>query len=149
MNKLGSIGSSVMVGRMVGVKVGKGVSVTSGVPVGGVVVGCRVLITNKSGVFEAGNPNGVAVGPNVFTGVGVCRNGSDGNPLHPERSEIIRRIKAVFFMKHLLCHLCLDFQHSHYEPPYLFLGGAAISTQGMASSFNERLLTCNKFRCRD
>jgi hypothetical protein len=47
---------------MVGVKVGKGVSVTSGVPVGGVVVGCAVLITNKSGVKDAGKPNGVALG---------------------------------------------------------------------------------------
>src|SRR5688500_13743834 len=62
-NKLGSIGSSVMVGRVVGVKVGKGVSVRSGVPVGGVVVGSGVLITNKSGVCVAGKPNGVTVGP--------------------------------------------------------------------------------------
>jgi hypothetical protein len=75
---------------MVGVKVGRGVSVRIGVPVGGVVVGCRVLITNKSGVFEAGNPNGVAVGPGVFTGVDVCRNGSEiGKPEQPERREII------------------------------------------------------------
>ena len=83
MNKLGSIGSSVIVGRMVGVKVGKGVSVTSGVPVGGVVVGCGVLITNKSGVFEAGNPNGVAVGPNVFT-EWALQERKAGNPLHPK-----------------------------------------------------------------
>ena len=137
MNKLGSIGSSVMVGRMVGVKVGKGVSVTSGVPVGGVVVGCGVLITNKSGVFEAGNPNGVAVGPNVFTGVGVCRNGSDGNPLHPERSEIIRRIKAVFFMKHLLCHLCLDFQHSCFEPSTCSLAAGQFQRRAWLHRFNE------------
>ena len=60
-NKLGSIGSSVIVGRIVGVKVGKGVFVITGVPVGGVVVGSAVLITNKSGVCVAGNPNGVAV----------------------------------------------------------------------------------------
>jgi len=91
-----------MVGRMVGVKVGKGVSVRSGVPVGGVVVGCGVLITNKSGVFEAGNPNGVAVGPNVFTGRGVCRNGIDGNPLQPERREIITIIKINLLISPLM-----------------------------------------------
>ena len=61
-NKLGSSGSSVIVDRMVGVNVGKGVSVMRGVPVGGVVVGSGVLITNKSGVCVAGSPNGVAVG---------------------------------------------------------------------------------------
>ena len=90
MNKLGSIGSSVIVGRAVGVKVGKGVFVTSGVPVGGVVVGSGVLITNKSGVKVAGKPNGVTVGPGVFTGVGVCRKGIEiGKPEQPERREII------------------------------------------------------------
>ena len=90
MNKLGSIGSSVMVGRVVGVKVGKGVSVRSGVPVGGVVVGSGVLITNKSGVCVAGKPNGVTVGPSVYTGVGVCRKGSEiGKPAQPDRREII------------------------------------------------------------
>jgi hypothetical protein len=61
-NKLGSIGSSVMVGNVVAVKVGNGVSVTSGVSVDGVVVGWGVLITNRSGVFEASNENGVTVG---------------------------------------------------------------------------------------
>lgn len=61
-NKLGSTGSSVIVGRMVDVKVGKGVFVIRGVPVGGVVVGSGVLITNKSGVCVAGKPKGVAVG---------------------------------------------------------------------------------------
>jgi hypothetical protein len=61
-NKLGSTGSSVIVGRMVDVKVGKGVFVIMGVPVGGVVVGSGVLITNKSGVCVAGKPKGVAVG---------------------------------------------------------------------------------------
>lgn len=94
MNKLGSIGSSVMVGRMVGVKVGIGVFVMMGVPVGGVVVGCAVLITNKSGVCVAGKPNGVTVGPWVFTAVGVCRNGSEiGKPEQPERREIITIMK--------------------------------------------------------
>jgi hypothetical protein len=98
-NKLGSSGSSVMVGRMVGVKVGRGVFVMSGVPVGGVVVGCAVLITNKSGVFEAGSPNGVAVSPGVFTGVEVCRNGMEiGDPLHPARRETITVTKTIFFI---------------------------------------------------
>jgi len=106
-NKLGSIGSSVMVGRIVGVKVGKGVSVTSGVPVGVVVVGCGVLITNRSGVCVAGNPNGVAVGPAVFTGVGVCRNGSEiGKPEQPERREIITIIKINLLISPLV-HIIL------------------------------------------
>ena len=134
MNKLGSIGSSVMVGRRVGVKVGRGVSVTIGVPVGGVVVGCGVLTTNKSGVYEAGNPKGVTVGPNVFTGVGVCRNGSDGNPLHPERREILTRIKMVFFIKHLIE---LEIAHLHLRQvqvssPWsrLLNEGACVETSG-------------------
>ena len=102
-NKLGSIGSSVMVALMVGVKVGRGVSVMIGVPVGGVVVGCGVLITNRSGVFEAGNPNGVAVGPAVFTVVGVCRNGSEmGKPEQPERREIITIIKIDLLISPLV-----------------------------------------------
>ena len=103
MNKLGSIGSSVMVGRMVGVKVGKGVSVTSGVPAGGVVVGCGELITNRSGVKVTGRPNGVAVGPGVFTGVGVCRKGIEiGKPEQPDRREIITIIRINLFIAPLL-----------------------------------------------
>ena len=102
-NKLGSIGSSVMVGRVVGVKVGKGVSVRSGVPVGGVVVGSGVLITNKSGVCVAGKPNGVTVGPSVYTGVGVCRKGSEiGKPAQPDRREIITIIKINLFISPLM-----------------------------------------------
>ena len=102
-NKLGSIGSSVMVGRVVGVNVGKGVSVRSGVPVGGVVVGSGVLSTNRSGVCVAGKPNGVAVGPSVFTGVGVCRKGSEiGKPAQPERREIITIIKINLFISPLM-----------------------------------------------
>jgi len=102
-NKLGSIGSSVMVGRVVGVNVGKGVSVRSGVPVGGVVVGSGVLITNKSGVCVAGKPNGVTVGPTVFTGVGVCRKGMEiGKPAQPERREIITIIKINLFISPLM-----------------------------------------------
>ncbi len=52
--KIGSIGSSVIVGRIVAVNSGVGVSVTRGVPVDGVLVAARVLSTNKSGVFVAG-----------------------------------------------------------------------------------------------
>ena len=103
MNRLGSIGSSVMVGRMVGVKVGKGVSVTSGVPVGGVVVGCGELITNMSGVKVAGRPNGVAVGPGVFAGVGVCRKGIEiSKPEQPDRRETITIIMINLFISPLL-----------------------------------------------
>ena len=99
MNKLGSIASSVIVERMVGVKVGNGVSVTSGVPVGGVVVGARVLITNRSGVLEAGKENGVAVGCGGLVGVGDCKNGIEiGNPLHPARREKMIRIKTDLFI---------------------------------------------------
>jgi hypothetical protein len=61
-NKLGSIGSRVIVGRIVAVKVGAGVLVARGVPVGGVVDGSAVLITNRFGVLVAGRENGVAVG---------------------------------------------------------------------------------------
>ena len=60
--RLGSTGSSVMVGRLVGVNVVVGVKVNSGVFVSGVVVGSCVLIAKRSGVLEAGKPNGVAVG---------------------------------------------------------------------------------------
>jgi hypothetical protein len=52
-NRLGLIGSRVIVDRTVGVKVGKGVSATRGVSVKGVVVGANVLSTNRSGVFVA------------------------------------------------------------------------------------------------
>ena len=98
-NKLGSIGSSVIVGRMVGEKVGSGVSVISGVPVGGVVVGSAVLITNRSGVCVGGSPNGVAVGAGVPVGVDVPRKGiENGNPLHPERREIITITTMLFFI---------------------------------------------------
>lgn len=64
------MGSSVMVGRLVAVNVGAGVSVISGVPVGGVVVGAAVLMTNRSGVLDAGNAKGVAVGAGELVGVG-------------------------------------------------------------------------------
>src|SRR3990172_3823215 len=79
--RLGSIGSSVIVGRMVGVKVGGGGSVTRGGPVAGVVVGACVLITKRSGVCVAGSPKGVAVGWGRFVCVGVPRKGIEsGTP---------------------------------------------------------------------
>ena len=102
-NKLGSIGSSVIVGRVVGENVGSGVSVITGVPVGGVVVGSAVLITNKSGVCVAGRPNGVAVGAGVPVGVDVPRKGiENGNPLHPETREIITITTMLFFIVNTL-----------------------------------------------
>ena len=58
---MGSMGSSVMVARKVGVKIAVGVLVTNASPVAAVTVGSAVLITKKSGVLEAGNANGVAV----------------------------------------------------------------------------------------
>lgn len=58
---IGSIASRVIVGRIVAVNVGKGVSVTRGVPVDGVVVGGNVLSTNKSGVLVGSSANGVTV----------------------------------------------------------------------------------------
>jgi hypothetical protein len=100
--KTGSIGSRVIVGRIVAVSVGKGVSVTLGVPVDGVVVGGNVLSTNKSGVFVGSNPNGVTVdcGESVC-GAAVCRKGMEGNPVHPERTKITTRIKTSFFIRPL------------------------------------------------
>src|SRR6186997_1639325 len=73
--RVGSSGSSVIVGRKVGVNVGTAVSVTIGVPVEGVVVGPSVLITNKSGVLldsNGGREKGVAVGCGGTTAAGVC-----------------------------------------------------------------------------
>lgn len=61
-NRLGAIGSSVIVERIVGVKNGRGVFVASGDSLSDVVVGSAVLMTNRSGVLEAGKANGVAVG---------------------------------------------------------------------------------------
>jgi len=87
---------------MVGVNVGKGVSVatgTIGVSVDGVVVGGKVLSTNKSGVFVESNENGATVDLGELTVVGVCRNGIEiGNPEHPERRKIIARTKISFFI---------------------------------------------------
>ena len=71
-NRLGSIGSRVIVERKVGVEivVGVFVTVTNASPVAAVTVGSEVLITKKSGVLEAGNAKGVAVGLGVPEGVG-------------------------------------------------------------------------------
>ena len=70
MNRLGAIGSSVIVKRMVGVKMGRAVFVLAGALSNAVVVGSEVLITNRSGVLEAGSANGVAVGAGEPVGVG-------------------------------------------------------------------------------
>ena len=67
---MGSMGSSVMVERLVAVKIAVGVFVINASPVDAVVVGSEVLITKKSGVLEAGNANGVAVGWGRLEGVG-------------------------------------------------------------------------------
>ena len=59
---MGAIGSSVIVDRKVGVKIGRGVAVLNGTSLSPVEVGSAVLMTNRSGVLEAGKANGVAVG---------------------------------------------------------------------------------------
>jgi hypothetical protein len=86
------MGSSVMVGGLVAVSVGKGVFVMSGVPVPGVVEGSDVLMINRFGVLVACKENGVAVGCGEPTGAetGVCRNGIEmgGSPLQPARRKI-------------------------------------------------------------
>jgi hypothetical protein len=102
-NRLGAIGSSVIVERNVGVKNGKGVFVASGDSLSDVVVGSAVLMTNRSGVLEAGNANGVAVGAGELVGVGDCKNGIDmGSEEQPERREIIIAMKIVRFIIPLL-----------------------------------------------
>ena len=99
--RLTSSGSSVMVGRTVGVKVGRGVSVTRGVPVGGVVVAFAVLIANRSGVNVSGKPKAVGVGPWVFVCVG-CRNAKEsGSEAQPARREMMAVMIKNRFMKYL------------------------------------------------
>ena len=99
---MGSIGSSVMVGRNVGVSVGSGVSVMSGVPVGGVPVGSSVLSTNRSAVCVGSNEKGVAVRAGGLVGVGVPKNGIEtGSPLHPERRKIRISTSFSFFIRPL------------------------------------------------
>jgi len=70
-NKFGSTGSIVMVGRVVTVKLGIGVLVTRGVPVGGVLVGPWVLMANRSGVLVLSSGINVTVGIGEFAGGGV------------------------------------------------------------------------------
>jgi hypothetical protein len=92
-----------MVGRLVGVKVGKGVFVISGVPVPGVVVDSAVLMTNRLGVLLACNEKGVAVGRGEAGGRGVCRNGREmgGIPLQlARRSRVIRTAYSCFIIPH-------------------------------------------------
>jgi hypothetical protein len=60
-NRLGLMGSSVIVGRLVGVNVGAGVFVEADPSVPAVVVAGSVFSTNRSGVFVEGKENGVAV----------------------------------------------------------------------------------------
>jgi len=89
-NKLGSIGSNVIVARVVAVKVGRGVFVAGSwvSPGASVAEGSAVLITNKSGVFVCGKENGVAVGLGEAAGACVCRNGIEtGSPLQLDRRE--------------------------------------------------------------
>lgn len=64
------MGSSVIVERIVGVKIGRAVSVFTGALTNPVEVAVAVLMTNRSGVFEAGNEKGVAVGAGGLVGVG-------------------------------------------------------------------------------
>lgn len=56
------MGSRVIVERMVGVKIGRGVFVLNGALLRDVPLGSAVLMTNRSGVLDAGKANGVAVG---------------------------------------------------------------------------------------
>jgi len=99
--RLGSMGSSVMVGRQVGVADGKEVFVSSGVPLGRVpvTVAPAVLITNRFGVLVASNEKGVAVGFGEETGVCVCRKGMEmGSPLQPARRERIKETNRNLFI---------------------------------------------------
>jgi hypothetical protein len=101
-NRLGSTGARVIVGRNVGVKVGSGVgvSVGSGVPVPGVPVGSSVLSTNRSGVFVGPSEKGVAVGAGELVSVGVPKKGIEtGSPLHPESRKIRIRTRLNFFIR--------------------------------------------------
>ena len=100
MKRLGSTGSRVMVERLVGVEVGKGVLVTSGVPVPGVVDGADVLMTNRFGVNVGLSEKGVAVGWAAWTGVGLCRKDGSaiGRPLQPDNTETSIVIKINLFI---------------------------------------------------
>jgi len=99
--RLMSSGSSVMVGRTVGEKVGRGVSVTRGVPVGGVVVASAVLMANRSGVNVSGKPNAVGVGPVALVCVGCRKDRESGSDAQPARSEMMAVMIIIRFMKYL------------------------------------------------
>jgi hypothetical protein len=87
--RLGSMGSRVMVERLVGVEVGKGVLVTTGAPGTGEVVGSEVLMTNRFGVNVGFSEKGVAVGWAALIGVGLCRKDGSaiGSPLQPDSTD--------------------------------------------------------------
>jgi hypothetical protein len=93
-----------MVGRNVGVNVGRGVFVATGVSVDGVpvdevVVGSRVLSTKRSGVFVGSSEKGVGVETGGRVGVDVPRKGIDtGSPLQPERRKMRIRTGFNFFI---------------------------------------------------
>lgn len=90
-NRLGSIGSRVIVGRVVAVNVGGGVFVAGScvTPSGSVADGSAVLITNRFGVFVGCSEKGVAVGFSDAVGTGVCKNGMEtGRPLQPDTRDI-------------------------------------------------------------
>ena len=112
-NKLGSIGSRVIVGRKVAVVVGvrvNGLGVTPGSSVGGISVGPSVFIENGSRVGVAVG-NSVTVGATVFVGaaVAVFRNdrSTSGRAEHPV-SMIARRIDMVLFTL-VPQNLCWDY----------------------------------------
>ena len=117
MNRLGSTGSSVIVGRnvavVVGVRVG-GLGVTPGSSVGGISVGPSVFIANGSRVGVA-DGNNVTVGAVVFVGaaVAVFRNdkSTSGKAEHPVMM-IARRRDTIFFT-FMLCmvpqNVCWDY----------------------------------------
>jgi hypothetical protein len=101
-NNVGSSGSSVIVGRNVGV--GIGVSGIWDVPSPGVVDDSGVLSSKRSGVNVGAKENGVAVccGMGVGEGPAVPRNGMEtGRPLQPERRKIRIRRTFNFFIRPL------------------------------------------------
>jgi len=87
-----------MVGRREGVKDGKGVFVTRGASVAGVLVGPAVLMAKRSGVFVEIN---VTVGRGELTisgaGVGDCRNDKFCKAEHPVRINA-SMARTIFFM---------------------------------------------------
>ena len=96
MNKVVSTGSSVMVGRMVGVKVGMGVSPANGVSFEGMLVAPWVLTAKRSIVgIKVTVGRGVEVSIGVGT-VGVAsRFEKSGSP--PEQLVSISISRSTFF----------------------------------------------------